>query len=50
MADIATAQNDVACAGLGRYSIITPHAHARAGDYVIGAGVHLYIYVTKKKV
>ena len=24
-----------------RFAIITPHAHARAGGYVIGAGVHL---------
>ena len=24
--------------------VITPHVHARAGGYVIGAGVHIYIY------
>ena len=23
---------------------ITPHVHARAGGYAIGAGVHIYIY------
>ena len=23
------------------HSIFTPHAHARAGGYVIGAGVHI---------
>ena len=25
--------------------VITLHAHARAGGYVIGAGVHMYIYI-----
>ena len=30
---------------LNIYLFITPHAHARAGGYVIGAGVHIYIYV-----
>ena len=36
--------------------LFTLHAHARAGGYVIGAGVHLYVcicdvymYVTQKK-
>ena len=24
---------------------ITPHAHVRAGGYVIGAGVHIYIFL-----
>ena len=24
---------------------ITQHAHARAGGYVIGAGVHIYVYM-----
>ena len=30
--------------------VITPHAHVRAGGYVIGAGVHIYTYClwTKK--
>ena len=27
------------------FQIITPHAHARAGGYVIGAGVHIYVYI-----
>ena len=27
------------------YLFVTPHAHARAGGYVIGAGVHIYIYI-----
>ena len=32
---------------LTEMSVITLHAHARAGGHVIGAGVHLYnIYVT----
>ena len=25
--------------------IVTPHAHVQAGGYVIGAGVHIYIYM-----
>ena len=27
--------------------VVTPHAHARAGGYVLGAGVHIYntVYV-----
>ena len=27
------------------YGFITPHTHAQAGGYVIGAGVHIYIYM-----
>ena len=27
--------------------VITPHAHARAGGYVIGAGVHIYVIVIR---
>ena len=26
------------------FVLITPHAHVRAGGYVIGAGVHVYVY------
>ena len=26
-------------------NIVTPHAHARAGGYVIGAGVHICVYI-----
>ena len=35
--------------------VVTPHTHARAGGYVIGADIHLYIcsymyiYMTTKK-
>ena len=25
--------------------ITTPHAHAQAGGYVIGADVHIYVYI-----
>ena len=28
--------------------LITPHVHARAGGYVIGAGVHKYVSGPKK--
>ena len=35
-----------------RLVLVTPHAHARAGGYVIGAGVHIYVgrymFVDKK--
>ena len=31
------------------FYIVTPHAHARAGGYVIGAGVHIYICLWTKK-
>ena len=30
-------------ATLHRIWLVTPHSHARAGGYVIGAGVHIYI-------
>ena len=25
------------------FNVVTPHAHALAGGYVIGAGVHIYV-------
>ena len=28
--------------------LVTLHAHARAGGYVIGAGVHIYMFVDEK--
>ena len=31
------------------FVLITPHAHVRAGGYVIGAGVHVYICLWTKK-
>ena len=29
--------------------MFTPHMHTQAGGYVIGAGVHIYIYVCERK-
>ena len=35
----------IQCYIIMHFLVITPHAHARAGGYMIGAGVHIYIYI-----
>ena len=40
-------QSLVAVSLHGCDKVVTPHVHARAGGYVIGAGVHMF--VDKKK-